>query len=82
MQIRQIFAANLRRTRHAAGLSQEELAHRAELDRTYISSLERGLYGATIDVVARLAEALGVEPADLLINFRKVSQSRRQRPIR
>lgn len=82
MQIRQIFAANLRRTRHAAGLSQEELAHRAELDRTYISSLERGLYGATIDVVARLAEVLGVEPADLLINPRKAPQSRKQRSIR
>jgi transcriptional regulator with XRE-family HTH domain len=66
MQIRVVFAANLRRLRNAAGLSQEELAHRAELDRTYVSSLERTLYGATIDVVARLAEVLGVEPADLL----------------
>ena len=66
MQIREIFAANLRRARNALGYSQEELAHRASLDRTYISSLERGVYAATIDVVARLAEVLEVEPAELL----------------
>jgi transcriptional regulator with XRE-family HTH domain len=66
MGIREIFAANLRRARQSAGLSQEELAFKAELDRTYISSLERGVYSATIDVVARLAEALALEPAELL----------------
>lgn len=62
-----MFAANLRRHRLAAGFSQEELAHRAELDRTYISALERCIYAATIDVVARLARELGVEASDLLI---------------
>ena len=61
-----MFAANLRRYRHAAKLSQEELAHRADLDRTYISSLERRVYAAGIDVVDRLARVLGVEAADLL----------------
>ncbi|RUX54140.1 XRE family transcriptional regulator, partial [Mesorhizobium sp. M7A.F.Ca.US.014.04.1.1] len=35
MEIREVFARNLRRHRQAAGLSQEELAHRAEVDRTY-----------------------------------------------
>jgi transcriptional regulator with XRE-family HTH domain len=66
MDIREVFALNLRRYRHAAKLSQEELAHRAEIDRTYISSLERCVYAAGIDVVGRLARALGVEAADLL----------------
>jgi transcriptional regulator with XRE-family HTH domain len=66
MNIRAVFAANLRRTRRAMNFSQEELAHLAELDRTYVSSLEREVYSATIDVVARLAEVLKVEPADLL----------------
>jgi transcriptional regulator with XRE-family HTH domain len=66
MEIREVFAANLRRHRQAAGLSQEELAHRASLDRTYISALERSLYSAGIDVVDRLARELGVEAADLL----------------
>jgi transcriptional regulator with XRE-family HTH domain len=66
MEIREALAANLRRLRQARGLSQEELADRAELDRTYISSLERCVYGASIDVVDRLARVLGVEAAELI----------------
>lgn len=66
MGIRQILAANLRTYRKAAGLSQEELAHRADIDRTYISALERSVYAAGIDVVDRLATVLGVTAADLL----------------
>ncbi len=66
MQIRELFAANLRKARRSAGLSQEELAHRADIDRTYISALERGVYAATIDVIEKLATALSVEPGDLL----------------
>jgi transcriptional regulator with XRE-family HTH domain len=66
MEIREVFARNLRRHRQAAGLSQEELAHRADIDRTYVSALERSIYAATIDVVDKLASVLGIEPADLL----------------
>ena len=66
MDIRAILAANLRSLRREKGLSQEELAHRADIDRTYISSLERWVYAAGIDVIDRLARALGVEVADLL----------------
>lgn len=66
MDIRDVLAANLRRLRKTAGFSQEELAHRAEIDRTYISALERSVYAAGIDVVDRLARELGVEAADLL----------------
>lgn len=66
MEIREVFALNLKALRQAKGLSQEELAHRADIDRTYISSLERCVYGASIDVVGRLADVLGVEPAELL----------------
>jgi transcriptional regulator with XRE-family HTH domain len=61
-----VLALNLRRYRRAASLSQEELAHRAKIDRTYISSLERSVYAAGIEVVDRLARALGIEAADLL----------------
>ena len=66
MKIREILAVNLRKLRRAKGLSQEELAHRARIDRTYISALERCVYAAGIDVVDRLARNLGVEAADLL----------------
>ena len=66
MRLREILALNLRRLRHAQGLSQEELADHAEIDRSYVSALERSVYAAGIDVVERLARALGVEAADLL----------------
>ena len=66
MEIREAFAQNLRALRRARGLSQEELAHRAGIDRTYISALERNVYNASIDVVDRLAEVLGVDVAELL----------------
>jgi len=66
MNIREILAANLRRMRRERGLSQEELAHRANIHRTYVSSLERCQYSATIDLVDSLAVALGVETPDLL----------------
>ncbi|WP_324765114.1 helix-turn-helix transcriptional regulator (plasmid) [Sinorhizobium meliloti] len=66
MEIREVFARNLKAARRAKGLSQEELAYRAGIDRTYISSLERSVYNASIDVVDRLAMVLEVEASDLL----------------
>lgn len=66
MEIREVFARNLKAARLAKGLSQEELAHRAGIDRTYISSLERSVYNASIDVVDRLACALDLDAAALL----------------
>lgn len=66
MRLRKALATNLKRLRLAAELSQEELAHRADMDRTYVSSLERGNYAATVDMLERMAEALGVDPIELL----------------
>ena len=66
MEIREVLALNLRKCRQAKGLSQEELADRAKIDRTYVSAIERSVYAATIDVIDRLARGLGVEAADLL----------------
>ncbi len=56
----------IRRSRRARGISQEELAHRADIDRTYVSSLERCQYSATVDMIEKLARVLGVEAAELL----------------
>ena len=61
-----MLARNLRIYRQQRGLSQEELAHKADIDRTYVSALERCVYGVSIDVLERLAVALSVEAADLL----------------
>lgn len=66
MEIREIFAKNLRERRQAKGLSQEELAYLADIDRTYVSSLERAVYSPSIDVLDRLARALGVGPDELI----------------
>jgi transcriptional regulator with XRE-family HTH domain len=79
MDIREVFARNLRRYRRAARLSQEELAHRSDIDRTYISSLERSVYAASIDVVDRLAVALEIQAADLLV--RPPSARARRAPV-
>jgi transcriptional regulator with XRE-family HTH domain len=79
MDIREVFARNLRRYRRAARLSQEELAHRSDIDRTYISSLERSVYAASIDVVDRLAVALEIQAADLLV--RPPSARARKAPV-
>lgn len=71
MDIREIFALNLKAYRKAKGLSQEELAHLAGIDRTYVSLLERRIYSASIDVVQQLATALEIEPDELLKPPRK-----------
>jgi transcriptional regulator with XRE-family HTH domain len=76
MEIREVFARNLRRRRHAKGMSQEALAHEADIDRTYVSALERGVYAATIDMVGKLAEVLGVEPDELLRRTSKPSRGK------
>lgn len=68
MEIREVFAKNLRLIRQSKGLSQEELAHLADIDRTYVSSLERGVYSPTLDVVERLAKALETDAAEFLKN--------------
>lgn len=67
MEIREVLALNLRKFRQAKGLSQEGLAHCADIDRTYISAIERSVYAASIEVVDRLARALEIEAAELLV---------------
>ena len=66
-----MFAINLRRYRRANRLSQEELADAAEINRTYISKLETGATYAGLEIIGKLAGALGVEPADLLVRSTK-----------
>jgi len=66
MDIREVFAANLRRLRHARGLSQEELADAASINRTYLSKLETASTYAGLEIIAKLAHVLEVEPGELL----------------
>lgn len=59
------FAENVRRTRHAAGLTQETLGERADLPVTYIGRIERAERDPGVRTVSRLARGLGVEVAEL-----------------
>lgn len=60
------FGRRLREIRLERGLSQEKLGELAGLDRTYISSAERGRRNVTLKAIHKLAEALDVDPGDLL----------------
>jgi transcriptional regulator with XRE-family HTH domain len=66
MTSRDILARNLRGLRLAREMSQEELAHQAGIDRTYVSDLERKVYAASVDMLDTLAKVLGVRAADLI----------------
>ena len=66
LYLKHVFSANVRAIRLSRGMSQEELADRASLDRTYISSIERKLRNLLIQNIQRLALALKVDPRELL----------------
>lgn len=66
MDIRRVFAANVRRYREAAGLSQAALAERIGADRAHVSSMERAQQNVTIVTLWHVSEALGVRAAQLL----------------
>jgi transcriptional regulator with XRE-family HTH domain len=64
MDPRQLFATNLRRIRHARKLSQEQLAHDAEVDRAYLSRVERAVTYVGLEIIEKLASIVGVDPAE------------------
>jgi len=66
MDLKEIMAMNLRRKRHDQQMTQEELAERAGLSTRYVGAIERGDVSASVTVLGQIAEALGVEPGDLL----------------
>ncbi|OHD07581.1 helix-turn-helix domain-containing protein [Sphingopyxis sp. RIFCSPHIGHO2_12_FULL_65_19] len=66
MDWNKIVGANVKRLRIERKLTQEQLAHDAEIDLTYMGGIERGRRNPSLSVIARLADALGVHPADLL----------------
>ena len=75
MDLRDVFATNLRRLRNAKGLAQDDLAYEADVSRSYLSQLEKGAFYASLKIVGKLAKALDVEPAELL----KLPAGRRRR---
>jgi transcriptional regulator with XRE-family HTH domain len=65
------FGEILRRLRTEKGLTQEQLATDCELDRTYISLLERGLRAPTLPTLFSIADALGVNPSTIVRELEK-----------
>jgi transcriptional regulator with XRE-family HTH domain len=65
MGSRGLIARNLKRLRLTRRISQEQLAWDANVDRTYVSGLERGERNPSVDILDRLAKALSVKTADL-----------------
>ncbi|MEM7213991.1 MAG: helix-turn-helix transcriptional regulator [Pseudomonadota bacterium] len=63
---KKIFGINVREARKAAGLSQEELGLEIDIDRTYISGIERGIRNPSLDVIVKIAERLNLPPDKLL----------------
>jgi transcriptional regulator with XRE-family HTH domain len=66
MDLKKAMAVNLRRERHAKELTQEELADRAGLSARYLGSIERATVSASVSVLGRLAQALRVDPCELI----------------
>ncbi|MFP5271060.1 helix-turn-helix domain-containing protein [Coleofasciculus sp.] len=64
--LNQVVASNLRKLRKELGISQEELAEKCGLHRTYIGAIERSERNITLQTLERLAGSLGVSPLELL----------------
>lgn len=66
MDLKEVMAINLRRLRHAKGMTQEELAERAGLSARYIGAIERADVSASVTVLGQVAVALDVEATELV----------------
>lgn len=74
------FGQALREFREAQKISQEDLAHQAGFDRTYISMIERGLRSPTIRSVVRLAQTLDARPSQIMIRMEQILAEKK--PVR
>jgi transcriptional regulator with XRE-family HTH domain len=65
MKLRAVVARNLRILRKQKGLSQEELAFQAGINRNYVGQIEREEKSPTVDLIEKLSTPLGIEPVQL-----------------
>jgi transcriptional regulator with XRE-family HTH domain len=66
MDLKEIVAINLRRVRHAKKMTQEELAEAAGLSARYVGDIERADKSPSVSVLGRIADALRIEPSELI----------------
>lgn len=77
-----LFGRVVRKVREARGLSQEALADRAGIHRTYVSSIELGKVRLGLDVAKKVADALGVKLSELLSQAETAAARSTHRPKR
>lgn len=73
------FGLSVREFRNRVGISQEELADRTEIHRTYIGGIERGERNPTLLMIARISKALGISAAQLIKNSEERANESRKK---
>ena len=66
MDLKEVVAKNLWRLRHDAQLTQEELADKAGISSRYVGAIERCKVSVSVTILGQIAEALAVDPCDLI----------------
>lgn len=66
MDLKEVMAINMRRLRHDKDMTQEEVAERSGLSTRYIGSIERGKVSASVSILGKMADALDVDPCELI----------------
>jgi transcriptional regulator with XRE-family HTH domain len=75
-----LFGSRVRQLRRERGWSQEEFAHRAGIDRSYMGGVERGERNVSLENICLIAAALGVPPAELFTGWRASGERPRNVP--
>lgn len=70
--LNETFGKVIKQLRESRGLSQQELADYADLDRSYISDMERGRYNPTLQTIYKLTEILNIKPHELFAEVDKL----------
>jgi len=61
-----VLGETIRELRQSEGIAQEKLANLAEIDRTYMSAIERGLKNPSVKIIFQIAEGLGINPSEII----------------
>jgi two-component system, response regulator len=80
--VKKVFGASVKFWRNRLGISQEALAERSNMHRTYICDVERGSRNVSLETIERLAQALEISTFTLFFNFRRLSSDKpAMRPV-
>jgi len=74
MEVCSIIGTNIRKLRNSKKLSQEELAFRAEIDRSYLSEIENGYKNLSVVMLDQIAAALGAKITQLFAGYKGIEK--------